>query len=480
MMGNVDLYNVVLIAVIIGRRKPSLRYSSKTLFQGVSAILNQENSTHAPRPFQDGSNPYLQSFKSLFKGLVEQVRIDLGGRNLSMTEGLLDYKEVRSAFKETRSEAMPETVRCDMLFNTGFDDPLVKSTLDLSCCDSSSQLAEEKCLAFNEEFLASFQEAMQYDSNLSVEESMNNLSSLSFDSDPFLEEINVVNIEIYEFRQPDSRVKEEIDHNQITICLPLFLRPDSFQEYAFLIIGQKNRWLTILPFDLNTNGWIVIDLACVRQPLEEAFDRCACAVNGGCLFGFTVRLCGYRIREKEIVEITWTDTLDITVIIQIVSKQSQITLLRSDGVWGPAISKLMIQECFYSLTKFHDSSLGLNSFGLNPFGLNPSGLNPARGCQLHTDWLVMNKRTFWSMNSEIGSVILRSPISWKNSLSAWKLTVASELSYRIDFTSAIRSSYSFSIIQDLLLSLRLIIKVTVQQCTKMSIKATHNYKCDGI
>ena len=429
----------------------SSQYSSKTLFQGVSAILNHEKSTDAPRPFREGSNPYLQSFESLFEGLVEQVRINLSGGNLSMTEGLLDYKKVRSAFKETRSETMSETVRCDMLFNASLIDPLVKTTLDLPGGYSAIQLAEEKCLAFDKEFLAGFQKAVQYGSNLRVEESVNNLSSLGVDCYPLLEQINVINIEIYQLRQSNTSVEKQIDHNQITICLPAFLRSDGFQEDSFLIISQENGWFIILTFDLNADAWIVIDLTCVSQPFEETLYRCACAIDGGCLFWNTIGLSCDGLREKEIVQVAWTDIRDIAITIQEVGKQSQVALLRSDRVWRPVIRKLMIQECFYSLNEFHDSS---------------------RGCQLHTDWLVMNNLTSCPIYSAIGSVILRSPISWKNSLSAWKLTIARELSYRIDFTSAIRSSYSFSVMLCLLLSLRLTNNFTVQQCAEMSLKSS--------
>ena len=450
------LNNDVWLVLIDHQWKSSPQCGLETLFQGVSAILNQEKSTDAPRPLQYGSNPYLQSFESLFEGLVEQVRINLSGSNLSMTEGLLNYKEVRSAFKETRSETMPETVWCDAFCNASFLYPLVKTTLDLSCGYSLSQLTDEKCLIFDEEFLADLQEAMQYDSNLSVEESVHNLSSLSFDRNPLLKEIDILNIEVYQLRQSYTCVEEEIDHDQITVCLPAFLRPDSFQEDSFLIISQENRRFTILTFDLNTDARIVIDLTCVSQPLEEAFDRSPCSIYGRCLFRFTVGLSGYRIREKEIVDVRWTDILDKAVVIQIVDKQSQVSLLRSDGVWRSAIGKLMIQECFYRLNEFHDSSR----------------LNLSRGCQLHTDWLVMNKRTSCPIYSAIGSVILRSPISWKNSLSVWKLTVASELSYLMDFTSAIRSSYSFSVMLDILLSLRLIINFTVQQCDEISLESS--------
>ena len=424
---------------------------SKTLFQGVSAILNQENSTDDPRPLQDGSNPWLQSFESLFERLVEQVRINLSGRNLSVTEGLLNYKEVRSAFKEARSETMPETVRCDVLFNAGHNDPLVKSALNLPCGYPAIQLADKKSLTFDKEFLTSLQVTMQYDSNLSVEESVHKLSSFGFDCDPFFQQVDIRNIEVHELRQSNTSVEKQIDRNQITICLPAFLRSDGFQEDSFLIISQENGWFIILTFDLNADAWIVIDLTCVSQPFEETLYRCACAIDGGCLFWNTIGLSCDGLREKEIVQVAWTDIRDIAITIQEVGKQSQVALLRSDRVWRPVIRKLMIQECFYSLNEFHDSS---------------------RGCQLHTDWLVMNNLTSCPIYSAIGSVILRSPISWKNSLSAWKLTIARELSYRIDFTSAIRSSYSFSVMLCLLLSLRLTNNFTVQQCAEMSLKSS--------
>ena len=386
------------------------------------------------------ANPYLQSFEGIFEGFIQQVRIDLSSGNRSMSEGLLNNKDVRGACIQTGCEAVPEAMRRDSLVDPSFDNPLIESTLDLPSGDSVLYLTEEECLAFNEGLLALLQIVMQNGTHLSVQKPVNDLSAFSPDRDPLLQEVDVGNIEVDELGEPDTVVQKEIDDDQVSICLPAFLESNGLQKDAFLVFCQEDGRLSVLALDLNAYGGIVIDLISIGQPAKEAFDRSPCAIDGRGLLELTIGLFGYRIGKKETIDIGRCDIPDVAVTAKLVEQQIQISLLCSDGMWRSAVSKLVIQEQFDRLIECHDSS---------------SGLNSSRGCQLHIDWLVMNKRTFSPMYSMIGAVILRSPTSWKFSPLSMKVTIASELSYRNDFTSAIRSSYVFSVMLSLLFLLEL-------------------------
>ncbi len=402
------------------------------------------------------SNPCLQSLEGFFERLIQQVRIDLRGGNLSVSERLLNDEDVRGASIQTSCETVPETVRCDAFINSCFDNPLIETALDLTCGNSFLQLAEEESLAFSEDFLASFQIAVQDRAQLGIEKAIHDLSALGLNGDSLLKQTDIRNIQVNQLGQPDAGLQEEVDDYEITLCLPAFLGSDSLQKHAFLVLDQEHRRLSVIAFDLNTDGGIAVDLSSVGQPAKEAFYRSPGAIDGRGLFELTIELFSYRPRKKEAIDVSGCDISGVVVAVQMFEQQIQVSLLCSNRMWRPAVGKLVIYELFNRLFECHDSF---------------SGLNSSRGCQLHTDWLVMNKRTLLPMYSLIGSVILRSPTSWKVSLFSWKLTSASELSYRNDFTSTIRSSNSFSVMLSLLLLFELVSKSAVQRCGGKRIKS---------
>ena len=433
--GNCEFEEDVLLTVKNELWESPSQSCVKTLFQGVLANLNINNLYHSPRPYRDAANPLLQSFEGIFKGLIEQMCINLSCADRCMPESLLNDEDVRGASKQSGCEAMPETVRCDSLGNSSFDNPLVEATLNLSCCNSLLQLAEEERLAISKDLLACFQIAIQDSSQLGVEKAIDNLSALGFDSDFLFQQVNVSDIQVNQLGQSNAGKQEEINNDHIAVCLPTLLRSDGLEKDAFLILDQEDRRLSLLVFDLNSYSWIVIEVSCVNQPAEKSFDRSPGAIDGRCQLHLTVGLFLDRIGEKEAIDIGGCDIPNVAVVAKVVAQQIQIALLRADGMGRSAIGELMIQELPDRLVDFHYSS---------------SGLKSSSGCQLHMDWLVMNSRTFLPMNLLIGAVILRSPISWKLSRFSWKSTVAIELEYRIDFTSAIRVSYVFSVMLGLL------------------------------
>ena len=375
------------------------------------------------------SNPLLQSLEGFFEGLVEQMRIDLCCGNRSMSKRLLHNQDVRRASVQSGCEAMPERMRCDSLGNSSFDNPLIESTLNLTCGNSLLQLADEERLRIGEDLLAFFQVAMQDRPQLGVEKAIDNLSSLGLNGDPLLQQIDVGDVQTDQLRQPDAGMQKQVYNHQVAVCLPPLLRSDGLQKNTFLILNQEDGRLSVLVFDLNPDGWIVIDMTGVGQPAKESFDGCPGAIDGRSHFLFTVGLLLHRIGKKEIIGIDGSYRSDITITSKLVDQQVQVTLLGSNGMGRSAIGKLVIHELPDRLIECHSTS---------------SVSDSSRGCQLQIDWLVMYKTTFLPMYSLIGSVILRSPTSMKVSLSSLKVTSASELSYRSDFTSAIRSSYVFS------------------------------------
>ena len=329
-----------------------LQCTSRTPLERVSGFLGIVDPRYAHQSLPESSNPLLQSFEGIFKGLVEQVSVNLSCVYGCMSESLLDNEDVRSSGIKTGCETVPQTVRCDSFGNSSFYNPLVEATLNLSRCNSVLQLAEEECLAIGKDLFTCFQIAMQDSSQLCIDKSGDNQSALSFDGDLLFKQVYVGDIQIYQLGQPDASMQEEIGDDQITVCLPAFMRTDCFQETSLLVLCQEYRRLSVLMLDLNADCWIMNDLTSVDQPPKEAFDRSPGAIDGRGHFRLSIGLLLYRITKEETIDISGCDLLNIVVKVKMIQQQIQITLLSSDGMRRSVIGKLMMQELFNCLFDF--------------------------------------------------------------------------------------------------------------------------------
>jgi len=326
-----------------------LQCTSRTPLARVSGFLGIVDPRYDHRPDQVTSNPLLQSFEGIFKGIIEQVGINLSCVYRCMTESLLNDKDIGGASIQSGCEAMPERMGCDSFGNSSFYDPLIETALDLPGCNSLLQLAEEECLVISKDLLVCFQIAIQDRTQFGIEKSADNQSALSFDGDLLLQQVDIGDIQIYQLGQPDAGMQEETDDYQITVCLPALLMSDCFQENAFFILSQEDRRFSVLVFDLDTDSWIMIDLASVGQPPEEAFDRSPGAIDGRGHFRLSIGLLLHGIAKEKGIDISGCDLLDIAANASLVEQQVQIALLSSNRMWRPAIGKLVIQKVLYCL-----------------------------------------------------------------------------------------------------------------------------------
>jgi hypothetical protein len=322
---------------------------AKTLLIRISGFLDIVDTRNAHRSIPEASNPFLQSFEGIFKSLVEQVGVNLSCIYRCMSECLLNDKDVRGSGIQSGCEAVPKRMGCDSFSDSGFDNPLVEATLDLSCCNSFLHLAEKECLAFGEDLLTCLQIVMQNCSHLRVEKAVGDLTAFGFDGDFLFQNVNVSDIQVNQLGQSNAGMQEEIDDYQITVCLPALLQSDSFEKNAFFILCQKDRRFSVLVFDLDTNSWIMIDLASVGQPPEEALDRSSGAIDGRCHFRLSIGLLLHRITKEEAVDVSGCDLLDIAANAILVEQQVQIALLGSNRVRRPTVGKLVIQKVLYCL-----------------------------------------------------------------------------------------------------------------------------------
>jgi len=326
-----------------------LQCPSKTLLEGVSGFLGINDPRYAHRPHSVTSNPLLQSFEGIFKGLVEQVGVNLSCIYRCMSKCLLYDKDVRGPSIQSGRETVPQAMRSDSLVNSSLDNPLFETALDLPGGNSLLQLADEKCLAFAKDLFALFHVPMNNRAQFGVEKAIDNMSTFSFDSDLLLQQIDIVKFKVNQLGKPDACVKKKIDHYQISVCLPSLVMSDSLQENALFILSQEDRRFSVLVLDLNANSWIVIDLASVTQPPEEAFDRSPSAIDGRCHFLLSIGLLLNRIAKEETIDISGCDLLDIVIKTEMIQQQIQISLLGSNRMRRPAIGKLVIQKMQYCL-----------------------------------------------------------------------------------------------------------------------------------
>jgi len=330
----------------------ALRCPAKTLWVRVTGFLNLDNHYASYRDGQKPSNPYLQSFEGIFKGLIEQVRINLSCAHRSMSECLLNDEDVRGASIQPGCETVPERMWCDSFIDPSFDNPLVKAALNLSRGDSLLHLAEEERLRIGEDLLAIFKISIQDRSKLGVEKAIDDLSTFGLNGDPLLQKIDIGDVQTDELRQPDAGMQEQVDDDQVAVCLPALLRSDGFQEQAFLLLSHENWWLCILVFDLNPDGGIVIDLTDVGQPAKKAFDRCPSAIDGRIQFRLTIGLVCHWNRKKKAIDISGAYLPDFAVVAKMFEQQIQITLLGTDRMWRSAIGKLVIQKLLCCLFNY--------------------------------------------------------------------------------------------------------------------------------
>ena len=300
------------------------------------------------------ANPSLQSLEGFLEGLVQQMRIDLGGSNRSVSESLLYGEDIRGASIQSGCETVPETVRCDPLIDSCFDDPLVKSALDLASGNALLQLTEKQSFRFNEYLLALFQISIKDRAKFGVDEAIDYLTTLGLNGNSLLQKINIGYVQTDQLRQPDAGMQEQVNDYHVSISLPAFMRPDCLQESSLLILDQEDWRLSVLVFNLNSDGWIVIDLTCVGQPSEKAFDRGSSAIDGRGLFRLTVGLFLYRSGKQEAIDISGCNLPDVVIAIQMIEQQLQISLLGSNRMWRSAIGKLVIQKLSDRVIKYHD------------------------------------------------------------------------------------------------------------------------------
>ena len=295
------------------------------------------------------SNPYLQSFEGIFKGFIEQVGVNLSCVYGCMSECLLNNDDVRGPSIQSGCKAVPQAVRRDSLVNCSLNNPLFETALDLSGRDAILQLAEKKCLSFAEDLFSCFQITIQDRSQLCVDKAIDYLSTLGFYCDLLLQQDDILEVKVNQLGKPYSGMQEETDDYQISVCLPALLQSDSFEKNAFFILCQEDWWFSVLVFDLDTDCWIVINLASVGQPPEEAFNRSPGTIDGRCHFLLPIGLLLDRIAKEETIDVSGCYLLNIVVKAKLIQQQIQITLLCSDGMRRSSIGKLMIQELFYCL-----------------------------------------------------------------------------------------------------------------------------------
>ena len=353
----VTVFNPVSADCLEKSKFKARRHSAGQSVNGVFAGDKYSNLPVGIDEVKIPSNPCLQSFEGIFEGLIDQVRIDHRCSNRTMSECLLNDKDIRSSGIQASCEAVPETVRCNSFINACFGYPLIETTLDLPGCNSLLQLAEDKGLGLCEYLFPFFQISIQDRPQFTVNEASYFLSPLGLNGNSLLQKINIVDIQINQFRQPYSGMQEEIDNSQISICLPAFLRPDCLQKISFLVLCQKYRRLPVLVLNLDACSRIMIDITGLSQPSEESLDGCPGSIDGRGLFRLSVGLGLNRLGKKESVDFYGSDSLDIVVISKMVEQQIQVALLSTDSMGRSAVGELMIHVIFDCILECHDFSL---------------------------------------------------------------------------------------------------------------------------
>ena len=295
-----------------------------------------------------------------------------------MTECLLDGEDVRGARVEGRGKGVPESVRMDLLGDAGLGNPLVKAALDLPGGNPLEALADEEGSAVKAHLAPLLQVVMQSSPRFGVKESGDDLTAFGFDGDALLEEINVSDIKIHQLRQSDAGMQKQGYHHNVSRRLPSLLSADRLQQGSDLIRGQEGWRLTIASMNVDADGGIAMDVIRRQQPSEESLDGRAGAIDGCDRLGTTIGLMGYRDGEEEAVEVGGGDNVEQPFTTERGREQSQISLMRPDGVWGSSRRQLMGQELTNRIVEVQfDSSSSPSSTGI----------------QVHSVSLVMNSCT---------------------------------------------------------------------------------------
>jgi len=327
----------------------ALRCPEKTLWVWVTGLLGLDNPHYAHQSCQCGSNPLLQSFEGAFEGIVEEVSINHTRLDRTVTQRLLHGKDIQTAVVKVAGEGMSKRMGVNVFRYPSLCHPFTQTALHLPGGYPFQALAQEKSWTVEGHLLTFFQVAMQDRPQLRVEKAIDGLSTLGFDGDLLLQQIDIGDIQIDKLRQTDAGVKKELDDHPVALSFPALVGSDGLQQDAHFVGSQVGRRFAVVAPDVNGTCGIVLDVPRFLQPAEEGLDSRTSAVDRCCGFRSAIRLMHHRPIEEEAVKVDRSDTCDFAVCLKAVQQEPQIALLGTNGMWRSAVGKLVIHELLHCL-----------------------------------------------------------------------------------------------------------------------------------
>lgn len=173
-----------------------------------------ERSMSVPFP---GSEVRSEPFERLLQSFIGEVSVDFSGRYVAVIEGALHEQQIGSGRVEVSRERVPQAVRRDVLLDSCLTEPVSKTLRDLPRAEPCSARGNEQRGDFGTCQSAAFLEvAPQQCSKGRLQELGLWDTSLAHDPYVFAVEVDVVDVQVYQFRNSYSGAEEEFDDGPVT------------------------------------------------------------------------------------------------------------------------------------------------------------------------------------------------------------------------------------------------------------------------
>ena len=164
-----------------------------------------------PPPMQN-----LQSFQRILQLAVNQMGVNLRGGNVPVSQRPLNDKQVAGGFVKVRGKRVPQSMRGQLLSDSGLLHPMCDAVGHLPLAESRHPVGKKQCVAGSCVLSLAFpQVALQQDAEVGLYEF--DLYHISLGPHPQVLriEVNVSDVQRGQFADADPGAQQDFDHDPV-------------------------------------------------------------------------------------------------------------------------------------------------------------------------------------------------------------------------------------------------------------------------
>jgi len=191
---------------------------------------------------------------SIFQFVVKKMGVDLGSGNLAMAKGFGYEDKVSGSAIQAGGKSMAQGVDGEFFSNACSINPLTKPALHLPSGNAGASVGQKKRFTCRYHIPSLSQPVFQKPAQMAIDKPAFTPSSLGFDSDFFIIQPDITNIEIDKFREPDAGSQKEFKNNPVPFSHLPSLPGDNFNQKFSFISTQKSGLLPDSSLDGKAPG----------------------------------------------------------------------------------------------------------------------------------------------------------------------------------------------------------------------------------